>query len=210
VWVVNDKTIKGSESGTSFKQALRFIDIGFRLHDTMIYRKKGMRYPDKKRYSSSFEYMFILSKGSPKTVNLIKDKPNKWAGESSWGKGSRRLSDGTLLKERAKRVVKEMGVRQNVWDLDPGFMKSTADVIAFNHPAIFPEQLANDHILSWSNPGDTVLDPFIGSGTTAKMALKNNRIFVGIDISGAYCDIVMQRILGEWRIHDGGISTLCL
>jgi DNA modification methylase len=197
VWIVGDATVKGSETGTSFKQALYFKEIGFNLHDTMIYQKDACPFPETNRYYPSFEYMFILSKGKPKTANLIMDKPNKRFGEKITGTG--RNPDGTLkqhtsVKNKTNRVVKEFGVRTNVWLYSVGKWKVTKDEIAYQHPAIFPEQLAQDHIISWSNEGDLVLDPFMGSGTTAKMAKLNNRNYIGFEISKDYCDIANKRI----------------
>jgi len=141
--------------------------------------------------------MFVLSKGKPKTANLIMDKPNKRFGEKITGTG--RNPDGTLkqhtaVKNKTNRVVKEFGVRTNVWLYSVGKWKVTKDDYAYKHPAIFPEQLVKDHILTWSNPGDIVFDPFLGSGTTAKMALLNNRNFIGFEISEEYCEIAEQRI----------------
>jgi DNA modification methylase len=200
VWIVGDATVKGSETGTSFKQALYFKEIGFNLHDTMIYQKDACPFPETNRYYPSFEYMFILSKGKPKTANLIMDKPNKRFGEKITGTG--RNPDGTLkqhtaVKNKTNRVVKEFGVRTNVWLYSVGKWKVTKDEYAYQHPAMFPEQLARDHIISWSNEGDLVLDPFMGSGTTAKMAKLNNRNYIGFEISKDYCDIANKRINEE-------------
>jgi DNA modification methylase len=196
VWVVGDATIKGSETGTSFKQALYFKDIGFNLHDTMIYEKNGMAYPDTTRYYQVFEYMFVLSKGKPKTINLLSDRKNKWGGQYTFGNTSNRQVDGTLIS-KGKRKIKEYGVRFNIWRINGGKSYSTKDEIAYKHPAIFPEQLAQDHIISWSNEGDLVLDPFMGSGTTAKMAKLNNRNYIGFEISKDYCDIANKRIYDQ-------------
>lgn len=199
VWVVGDATIKGSETGTSFRQALYFKEIGFNLHDTMIYAKEGCPFPEVNRYYPSFEYMFILSKGKPNTTNLIADKPNKWAKKKKCASSTCRESDGTLSKPSAakiapERTVKEFGVRGNVWLINHGYMKTTKDKEAYGHPAMFPEQLVHDHIISWSNPGYLVLDPFMGSGTTAKMALLTGRSYIGFEISKEYCDIANNRI----------------
>ena len=182
VWVVGDETKNGSETGTSFKHALRFIDVGFNLHDTMIYEKSGMAYPDSNRYHNVFEYMFVLSKGRPKTTNIIKDRANKYTGKQG---GNHR---GGLCER------KEFGARFNIWRFNNGRDNTTKDRLAYQHPAIFPEQLANDHIISWSNEGDLVYDPFMGSGTTAKMALLNKRNFIGSEISEEYCRIAEERI----------------
>ena len=197
VWVVNDATIKGSETGTSFRQALHFKEIGWKLHDSMIYAKDSCPYPETTRYYPGFEYMFVLVKGKIKTVHLIADKPNKTSGDKV--SGTERKTDGTIRRMSAVvkntgRKVKPYGVRSNIWHYGMGFMKSTTDKIAYKHPAIFPEKLARDHIISWSNPGDVVLDPFMGSGTVAKMARLTGRDFIGFEISKEYCDIAEERL----------------
>jgi site-specific DNA-methyltransferase (adenine-specific) len=195
VWVVGDQVKNGGETGNSFRQALSFMSKGFLLYDTMIYMKNGAPFPEKKRYSQVFEYMFVFSKGKPKTVNIIKDKKNKWAGHTNFGKRVMRTKDGGL-KEMPKFEISEYGNRYNVWNYSTGKNYSTKDDIAFNHPAIFPEELAEDHILSWSNEGDIILDPMVGSGTTTKMAKLNNRNYIGFDINQEYIDIANQRING--------------
>ena len=195
VWIVGDQVKNGGETGNSFRQALSFISKGFLLYDTMIYMKNGAPFPEKKRYSQVFEYMFIFSKGKPKTVNILKDKKNKWAGHSNFGKRVMRTKDGGL-KEMPKFEIAEYGNRYNVWNYSTGKNYSTKDTIAFNHPAIFPEELAEDHILTWSNEGDIVLDPMVGSGTTTKMAKLNNRNYIGFDINQEYIDIANQRVDG--------------
>jgi DNA modification methylase len=190
VWIVGDATINGSETGTSFKQALFFKDCGFNLHDTMIYIKNGgINSGSLNAYQQKFEYMFVLSKGKPKTINLIKDRPNKYVEDRIKRK---KMKDGTYKEQHFK--TEPFGTRYNYWIYDTGNGKSTKDKIAFKHPAIFPEKLAEDHIISWSNEGDTVLDCFMGSGTTAKMALLNNRNYIGFEISKEYCDIANKRI----------------
>ena len=191
VWVVGDQTIKGSESGTSFKQALYFKEIGFNLHDTMIYAKNNPIPLTHNRYEQQFEYMFILSKGKPKTFNPLL-RENKNSGKKNGG--TIRL-EGKELKQKNKiGKIKEKSFLYNIWYYNIGFNKTTTDKIAFKHPAIFPEQLAQDHIISWSNEGDTVLDCFMGSGTTGKMCKLLNRNFIGIEISEEYYNIAKERI----------------
>ena len=190
VWIVGDATINGSETGTSFKQALYFKEIGFNLHDTMIWNKGSFAFPSKNRYHQVFEYMFIFSKSKPNTLNPIKDRKNLYLGDRG---ASGRNKDG--IRNTGKSTVREeYGKRFNIWNYPIGGGHCTKDKIAYKHPAIFPEQLANDHIISWSNEGDVVLDPFMGSGTTAKMALLNNRHFIGFEISKEYCNIANERI----------------
>ncbi len=197
VWVVGDATINGSETGTSFKQALYFKEIGFNLHDTMIY-KKHSPHPPNVRYWQCFEYMFVLSKGKPKTFKPITQTKTKFAGYKNQ---TVRKKDGSieLLEGNAKdRMINAQQTKQrimdNIWEIPSGYGMSTKDKIAYKHPAMFPEKLANDHIISWSNPGDTVLDPFAGSGTTLKMAEILQRNSIGIEISEEYCEIIKERM----------------
>lgn len=195
VWVVGDATIKGSETGTSFRQALYFKDVcGFNLHDTMIYQRS--RAPlNHARYEQHFEYMFVLTKGAPSRFNAIME-PCKKAGVSRAGITMRQGGgDGRLaLAHRTMGTVKSHKIKGNIWPYAVGNNGSATDKLAHKHPAIFPEQLAADHITSWSNPGDTVLDPFLGSGTTGKMATLAGRKFIGIEISDEYLDIARKRI----------------
>ena len=190
VWVVGDATIKGSETGTSFKQALYAKEIGFNLHDTMIYQTNKPPMNDK-RYQSEFEYVFIFSKGKPKTVNLIREKTLATGKEKYTGT---QQENGKFTGYGKKRNLERD--KYNIWSVKVGSNQTTKDKIAFKHPAIFPEQLANDHIISWSNEGDTVLDCFMGSGTTGKMSLINSRKFIGIEKDAEYFDIGTKRILG--------------
>lgn len=200
VWVVGDAVIKGSESGSSFRQALKFMEHGFKLHDTMIYEKNTSSFPASKngtRYTQIFEYMFVFCKDKIKTVNLISDKPNKWAGHTNWGKNTNRLKNGELQETSDIKPVPDFSPRNNIWKYNVGKGFNSKDKESHEHPAIFPEQLAEDHILSWSNEGDIVLDPFSGSGTTLKMAKKNGRQYIGIDISAEYCELA-EKILVKY------------
>lgn len=190
VWVVGDATVKGSETCTSFKQALWFRECGFNLHDTMIWNKGSFTFPSKNCYHQIFEYMFVFSRGKPKTMNFIKDRKNIYIGERG---ASGRNKNGE--RNTGKSCVRdEYGKRFNIWNYSIGGGHCTKDKIAYEHPAIFPEQLANDHIISWSNEGDIVLDPFMGSGTTGKMAVLNNRKFIGIELDNTYFTIAKERI----------------
>jgi site-specific DNA-methyltransferase (adenine-specific) len=183
------------------RQALHFQAIGLRLHDTMIYQRDGCRFPETNRYYPIWEYMFVMSKGKPATTNLIEDRQNTCAGDSL-NSGTQRERDGTLQPVSASRVardrvIKPYGVRFNVWEYSCGNGKSTQDSFAFEHPAMYPEKLAKDHILSWSNEGDLVLDPFNGSGTTTKMAKHLGRRAIGIEIEERYCEIAANRLRQE-------------
>ena len=192
VWVVGDATINGSETGTSFKQALYFKEIGFNLHDTMIWNKGTFTAVGAltTRYAPVFEYMFVLSIGQPKTFNPIKDRQNKTFGRSKTG--TFRQEDGTTKPlSSVGKPIAEYGQRFNIWDVSAE--KSNSNRL---HPAMFPESLAHDHIVSWSNESDTVLDCFLGSGTTGKVAKQLNRRFVGIEISPEYLEIASKRIYG--------------
>lgn len=190
VWIVADATIKGSETGTSFRQALWFMECGFNLHDTMIWEKPTFTATGSLsvRYAPVFEYMFVFSKGKPKAFNPIKDKENKHFGTVSYG--TVRTEKGNTKRLSKACTINKYGQRHNVWKISP--CNSRKERIG--HPAPFPEQLAKDHIISWSNPGDVVLDPFMGSGTTAKMAIETNRNFIGFEVSAEYCEIARTRI----------------
>lgn len=177
VWVVGDETIQGSETGTSLKQALYFKEIGFNLHDTMIYEKNSSTFPAKKdgnRYTQIFEYMFVFSKGKPK-CKLICDKINKWAGHSSF--------------DRTIPPVPEKSPRTNIWKYTTSFNDNK-----FNHPASFPIGLAKDHILTWTEKEDLVIDPMCGSGITVRVADMLERKYIGIDISEDYCKKVKESL----------------
>lgn len=188
VWVVGDATIKGSETGTSFKQALWAKECGFNLHDTMIYAKDGISFPDQNRYQNSFEYMFVLSKGLPSTKNLISDRKNISFGRKVTG--TDRNADGSTRKASCwGQEIKEYGIRWNIWNMpaDKGNSKT-------GHPAKFPDILAHDHILSWSNEGDTILDPFAGSGTTGVACKNLNRNYILIEQEPEYIEIIKKRL----------------
>lgn len=182
VWVVGDATIKGSETGTSFKQALYFKDIGFNLHDTMIYRKTNPTPYHHNRYNPFFEFMFVFSKYKPKTFNSIKRKKKS---KSNTQKRTFRYPDGTLRLSNSQNT-ENITILDNVWDIP-----TNAGIKG--HPAQFPEQLANDHILSWSNPNDIIYDCFGGAGTTGIMANINNRNFILSEVSSEYCELMQNR-----------------
>jgi len=189
IWVVGDATIKGTETGTSFKQALFFKEIGLRLHDTMIYYKNNPMPQTGNRYHQHFEYMFALSKGSPNTFNPITE-PTKYQGLANM---KNRGQKGSLEYEKVERTKeKKVG---NVFFYSVGGGISTKDKVAFNHPAISPEKLVADQINTWTNKNDLVYDPFMGSGTTAKIAHLLNRKWIGSEISKEYVDIANERLL---------------
>lgn len=190
VWIVADATIKGSETGTSFKQALWFMECGFNLHDTMIWAKPCFTAVGtlKTRYASTFEYMFIFSKRKPKTFNPIKDRKNIHAGKRKHGT-IRQRNGSTLPVSSLGKVYADYGVRFNVWNMPP-----EQSNIKRCHPAQFPERLAQDHIISWSNPGDVVLDPFMGSGTTGVACVNTDRKFIGMELDQGYFEIAEKRI----------------
>jgi DNA modification methylase len=196
VWIVGDVTDDDSETGMPFDHGNVFMDHGWNLHDTMIFEKSGLPFPSKNRYTQSWEYMFVFSLGKPKTVHLLKDKPNANAGKPAhWGKVTARQKDGSLKIAGKNYVTPEFGVRTNIWRYITGGVGCTTDRIAYNHPAIFPETLVRDHILSWSNPGDLVLDCMVGSGTTTKIARLMQREYVGVEISKKYADDARERTM---------------
>ncbi len=190
VWIVGDKTENGSETLESLKQALYFKEIGFKVHDTMIYQKVGCPFPESNRYYQNWEYMFVFSKGKPKTFNPLLIKSN--------GNGNRKVTNTDRQKDgstqRSDCYINEYHPKHNVWQYGSGYMQTTKDKYAYKHPAMFPENLAKDHILSWSNENDIILDPMCGSGTVCKMAKILNRKYIGIEISKEYCDIANKRV----------------
>ncbi len=192
VWVVGDGTKNGNETGSSFRQALYFKEVGFNLHDTMIYHKRAVgACGSSLSYNQAFEYMFIFTKGKIKTFNPIKDLVPERAGKPTrYTKNAKSNKDGYSLETVVKNAP-QSSKRQNVWTYDIGYGSGDDKT---SHPAVFPEKLAEDHILSWSNEDDLVFDPFSGSGTTAKMAKKNNRKYIGFEISQEYVDIANKRI----------------
>ena len=188
VWIVADATVKGSETGSSFRQALYFRQAGFNIHDTMIWVKDGGGSVGSNLcYRQNFEYMFVFSKGRPKAVNLIKDHVNLTAGHTRVGKGRRR-PNGIINEENGHVRMTPETSRRNNWWLVP---RNSVDT---GHPAVFPLSLARDHVISWSNPGDTVLDPFMGSGTTGLACQETGRDFIGIEIDPTYYEIAQRRI----------------
>ena len=201
VWVVGDAVVNGGETGSSFRQALYFQECGFKLHDTMIYEKNSSTFParaDSKRYSQIFEYMFVFVKGKIRSdIKLIADKKNKWFGWTNWGQHSQYDTEGNLVKAKNIRPIPEFSLRTNIWKYSVSFNDKTG------HPAVFPEKLAEDNILSWSCEGDLVLDPFMGSGTTAKMAMLNNRNYIGFELNKDYYEKSLERVAKyEGKVND--------
>ena len=188
VWVVGDK-INGGRSLTSFRQGIYFQEIGFNIHDIMIYQKKNTPFMRSNAYTNAYEFMFVLSKGNPKTFNPLKEKTVRSGFEMVvFNKGA----DG--INRKNLKELKPEKTKTNIWSYAVGLGGTTSDKIAFEHPATFPEKLAQDHILSWSNEGDLVLDPMCGSGTTCKMAFLSERKYLGIDISEEYINIAKTRL----------------
>lgn len=193
VWVVNDATINGSETGTSFAQALFFRKIGFNIHDTMIFRKRNpIPQIYRRRYNNEFEYMFVFSKGQVLTHNAIM-VPCLHAGLELNGTTYKNYSKHEQKREKMANPVKDEKVKGNIWEYVVG--KNLEDQEAKGHPAPFPCELARDHIGSWSNGGELILDPMCGSGTTCKAAKQLGRNYIGIDISREYCEIANDRVV---------------
>lgn len=192
VWIIADATINGSETGTSFKQALSFMRHGFNLHDTMIFRKRNpIPQIYRKRYNNEFEYMFVFSKGVVKTHNpLMVDCLH--AGLELGSTTYKNYSKKAQTRKKLANPVKAQKVKGNIWEYVVG--KNKEDQEAKGHPAPFPCQLARDHIASWSNEGDLVLDPMCGSGTVCKVAKEMNRNFIGVDVSPEYCELARRRV----------------
>lgn len=189
VWVIGDKIKNGNRSLTSFKQALFFQEVGFNVHDVMIYRKKNTPFMRTNAYTNCYEFMFVFSKGSPKTFNPIKEKTVRQGFEMMpFNKGA----DG--INRKVLSELKPEKTKTNIWEYATGLGGTTSDRVAFKHPAVFPEKLAEEHILTWTNQNDVVFDPMCGSGTTCKMAFKNNRHYIGCDISKEYVELTKKRL----------------
>jgi len=200
VWVVGDATIKGSETGTSFKQALWAMECGFNLHDTMIYQKANPIPLTHNRYEQEFEYMFVFSKGKPNTFNPIKI-PTKLGGKKYNPKRPRDYDNHSIRHNRSEVLTYKMEkIKGNIFEYIVGAGNDKT-----NHSATFPEKLAEDHILSWSNEGDTIFDPFMGSGTTGKMAKLLNRRFIGIELDDEYFQIAKERVQKALADREAGI-----
>lgn len=190
VWVVNDKISKGNRTLTSFKQALYFQACGFNVHDVMIYRKKNTPFMRSNAYTNCYELMFVFSKGKPNTFNPLTEKTvRQGLAMVVHHKGADAVNKKVLKELKAEKT------KTNIWDYAVGLGGSTNDKEAFRHPAIFPEKLAEDHIVSWSNAGDLVFDPMCGSGTTCKMARRHSRRYIGCDISIEYVEIARKRVV---------------
>lgn len=189
VWVVGDKINKGNRSLTSFRQALFFQDVGFNAHDVMIYRKKNTPFMRSNAYTNCYEFMFVFSKGSPKTFNPLKTKTIRQGQEMlPFNKKADGINKKTLGELKPEKTM------TNIWEYAVGLHGSTSDKIAFQHPAVFPEKLAEDHILSWTKKEDVIFDPMCGSGTTCKMAAINKRHYIGCDISKEYVELSKKRL----------------
>lgn len=189
IWVIGDKINNGDRTLTSFKQALHFQKVGFNVHDVMIYKKKNTPFMRSNAYTNCYEFMFVFSKGKPKTFNPILTETKRQGREKLV---VNKRADG--INRKVWGILKEEKTKTNIWEYAVGLHGSTSDKIAFKHPAVFPEKLAEDHILSWTNEGDLVFDPMCGSGTTCKMAKLHNRRYIGIDISEEYCKIAQERL----------------
>lgn len=198
-WNVGDSVVDGSETLTSARQAIYFKDVcGLRVHDTMIYEKSNFGHPEKSRYHQLFEYVFVLSKGSPRCFNPIADKPNAWAGTGPFGVSTMRSRDGSQV-EKKRNIIADFGMRGNVWRGNTSGQESVCAEI--KHPATMPFWLARDLIQSWSNPGDTVLDPFFGSGTTGKAAELLGRKWIGIEVNPEYEKLSRDRTAQQGMVY---------
>lgn len=196
VWNVADQHVNGSETGTSMMQALAFMEHGLNLHDTMIYAKPSFSFPESNRYPQTWEYMFVFSNGKPRTFNPIKDRKNIYSGTVV--RGTQRQKDGSTLPATGSgKILSDFGIRHNVWNINNRVADNTGE-----HPAPFPYSLAHDHILTWTNPHETILDPFAGSFTTGVACAKMGRKFIGIEICEKYYEIGLRRIEEAYRQGD--------
>lgn len=199
VWVVQEQIIDGSESGETSRQRLAFADIGFRIHHTMVMARSSGFQTSKIRYGRPLEYAFILSKGRPRHFSPIRDKRNKCAGETR--NKTNRNPDGSLVRA-GRWTTRPFGVRGPVWPYHTGKHHNAEEGYAHDHPALMPERMAEDHILSWSKVGELVFDPFAGAGTTLKMARLNFRRYLGFEANREYVEIARRRL----RDAEAGLS----
>jgi hypothetical protein len=193
VWVIQNEITDEGESATSFRQCFYFLELGFRLHCTIIMARAGTLSPGNVRYGPSPEYTFVLSKGRPRTVNILKDRPNKHAGVMRTH-FTRRSKDGVLYRAGGARTTPAWGKRSAIWCYATGRYSAKEEFVRRGHPALMPEAMAQDLIISWSQPGDLVFDPMCGAGTTCKMALLNNRSYLGMEVVQRYCEIARERV----------------
>jgi len=189
VWVVGDKIKNGNRTLTSFKQCLFFQEVGFNVHDVMIYQKKNTPFMRSNAYTNCYEFMFVFSKEKVYTFNPLKTETARHGFEKLV---ANKKADG--INNKVVGELKDEKTLTNIWSYAVGLGGSTSDKIAFQHTAIFPEKLAQDHILSWSNEGDLVFDPMSGSGTTCKIARLNNRNYLGMEISEEYAELAKKRL----------------
>ena len=194
VWVVADAIVDGSETGTSFRQALFFLSLGLRLHRTLIYEAKGVAKQIKRAYPRTMQYMFVFANGMPASINRIEDVPTQYAGSLGSGGTKRQQDDSMKLVAPFQRS--SFVPRSSVWRYDAGYRKCHPGEgpLPHEHPATFPRRLAADHIRSWTNPGDLVLDPMAGSGTTLRAAVDLGRRAVGVEVNPDYCDLIRRRM----------------
>ncbi len=191
VWVVGDKVYKWNRSLTSFRQALYFQEIGFNVHDIMIYKKRNTPFMRSNGYTNCYEFMYVFTKWSPRVFHPLKTGTVRQGIE--WMPFNKK-PDG--INKKVPKELKAEKTLTNIWEYAVWLHWTTSDKKAFKHPAMFPERLAEDHILSWTNEGDLVFDPMCWAGTTCKMALKNNRNYIGCDISSEYVELAKERMLG--------------
>lgn len=210
VWVVADGIDDHTESCTSARQRLYFREVGFKVYNTLVMARTGSRWPSRIRYGDSLEYAFVLSKGKPKSVHLLRDKPNRQAG-LVYNDSPRPLAQRERPLPTVKgRPISAFGVRSAVWTYSTGGQTTTRDRYAYDHPALMPERMAEDHILSWSRLGDVVFDPMAGAGTTCKMALLNHRRFLGFEINPHYHDIAVRRLRDAHAEYRRRLDTCLL
>lgn len=188
VWVVADQTTNGSESGSSFKQSIYAKQIGFNLHDTMIYAKNNYVPLTKNRYEQAFEYIMVWSKGKPNTFNALM-VPCSTAGLMLYNTNFKAIGEKNYsMRYREPTIVKDTKIAPNIFYYTIGRNEGNG------HPAPFPYQLAIDQIESWSNIGDLVLDPMMGGCTSGVAAKALSRKFIGIDVSQEYVNISENRL----------------
>lgn len=191
--VIQDQTKNFGKTLTSFKTIIDWCDnIGFKLFECVIYRKHGSEGAWwTNRFRVDHEYMPIFLKGEkPQYFNKENLKvPSIHGGKVMTGSGSRRTDGKT--NARVTRPINTMKCRGTIWNY---LMAGDKDPIKRQHPAPFPDQIPLDFIECFCPPGGVVLDPFMGSGSTAVAAKKLNRKYIGFDTSEEYIKIAHARL----------------
>lgn len=203
-WVVRNQIVKERENLQAEKEKLFFADdLGLWPHQTIIGAPKGVPLPQSRRYASNFDYVYVFSKGHPRIVNIIRDRRNSRFGDLKSNRLIRESNGSERLACGGEYAIAKWGFRSNLWSYSTGGNHTATDRISAKHPARMGEPLAEDLIISFSKPGDLVFDPFAGAGTSLKMALLNQRQWLGVEIFDEYVELIEKRMrLAKWELME--------